>query len=89
MNASASSIIDVRSLRIWYGSVHAVKGVSASIERNKITALIGASGSGKSSFLRCMNRMLDHADCRAGSGSPSSKQRACFLACTFARRTIA
>lgn len=52
--------ISVSDLRISYGSVHAIKGVSTAIGTKKITALIGASGSGKSSFLRSLNRMLDH-----------------------------
>lgn len=55
-----STIIDARSLNVWYGGVHAVKNVSMQVPRNQITALIGASGSGKSTFLRCVNRMLDH-----------------------------
>lgn len=54
------AIIHIQALHIWYSSLHAVKNVSAEIPRHHITALIGASGSGKSSFLRCINRMLDH-----------------------------
>ncbi len=49
-----------QSFSVRYGSVHAVKNVTLSIPSNRITALIGASGSGKSSFIRGMNRMLDH-----------------------------
>ncbi len=56
----AEHAIVVRSLNVWYGSVHAVKGVSLPINQSGITAFIGASGSGKSSVLRCVNRMLDH-----------------------------
>lgn len=52
-------IIDVRDLHVSYKQLHALKGVSFSIPENGITALIGASGSGKSSFLRSLNRMLD------------------------------
>ncbi len=55
-----SPILSARSLNVWYGSLHAVKDVTTAIAPNEITALIGASGSGKSSFLRCINRMLDH-----------------------------
>jgi phosphate transport system ATP-binding protein len=49
--------IEVRDLHLYYGSVLAVEGVDMSIERNKATALIGASGCGKSTFLRSLNRM--------------------------------
>jgi len=49
--------ISVRDLSLWYGSHHALKGVSMEIGANEITALIGPSGCGKSTFLRCLNRM--------------------------------
>ncbi len=51
--------LHIRDLHVWYEDLHALKGVTADIPRNQITSLIGASGSGKSSFLRALNRMLD------------------------------
>ncbi len=53
-------VLHAKALNVWYGSLHALKEVTLSIPEHKITALIGASGSGKSTFLRSMNRMLDH-----------------------------
>src|SRR5437867_3178795 len=47
----------VKDLNAWYGSSHAVRGISLHIRPRAITALIGPSGSGKSTFLRCLNRM--------------------------------
>ncbi|HMO00163.1 MAG TPA: phosphate ABC transporter ATP-binding protein PstB [Miltoncostaeaceae bacterium] len=44
-------------LNLFYGGFHAVKDVNMVIERNKVTALIGSSGCGKSTFLRSLNRM--------------------------------
>jgi phosphate transport system ATP-binding protein len=41
----------------YYGSVHAIEGVTLTIEPNSVTALIGPSGCGKSTFLRTLNRM--------------------------------
>lgn len=52
-------IIKIRSLNAWYNGLQALKNVNVEIPRNQITALIGASGSGKSTFLRSLNRMLD------------------------------
>lgn len=52
-------IIGIRSLSVKYGTLPALTDVSMSIPERKVTALIGASGSGKSTFLRSMNRMLD------------------------------
>lgn len=51
--------LQVRDLNVSYGSISAVRGVHLDIEQKTITAFIGASGSGKSTFLRCFNRMND------------------------------
>jgi phosphate transport system ATP-binding protein len=47
----------VGSLDAYFGSVHAVKGVSMLVRDRQVTAIIGPSGCGKSTFLRCLNRM--------------------------------
>jgi polar amino acid transport system ATP-binding protein len=38
-----------------YGKLHVLKGVSLTVSRGEVVTLIGASGSGKSTFLRCLN----------------------------------
>ncbi len=43
----------------WYGSFHALKGITFGIPTQRVTALIGPSGCGKSTFLRWINRMND------------------------------
>jgi phosphate transport system ATP-binding protein len=45
------------SVDLYYGDFHAVQSVSMTIEPNKVTALIGSSGCGKTTFLRSLNRM--------------------------------
>ncbi len=52
-------ILTTEKLNVWYNGLHALIDVSIRIPQCKITALIGASGSGKSTFLRSLNRMLD------------------------------
>jgi phosphate transport system ATP-binding protein len=49
--------LDVSDLHLFYGDFLAVKGVNVRIARNRVTALIGSSGCGKSTFLRSLNRM--------------------------------
>jgi phosphate transport system ATP-binding protein len=49
--------IDVQNLDIFYGSFHAVEGVSMTVEPRTVTAFIGPSGCGKSTLLRTLNRM--------------------------------
>ena len=45
------------SLDAWFGSIHAVHGVSLPVREGSVVAIIGPSGCGKSTFLRCLNRM--------------------------------
>jgi phosphate transport system ATP-binding protein len=49
--------IETRALNLFYGDFHAVENVTMTIEPNKVTALIGSSGCGKTTFLRSLNRM--------------------------------
>ncbi|MGH3095653.1 MAG: phosphate ABC transporter ATP-binding protein PstB [Streptosporangiales bacterium] len=49
--------IDISGLSIYYGSFLAVEDVSMTIHPQSVTAFIGASGCGKSTFLRSLNRM--------------------------------
>ena len=55
--ATEGKRVEVSDLDIYYGSFHAVKGVTMTIQPNKVTAIIGSSGCGKSTFLRSLNRM--------------------------------
>lgn len=47
----------IRNLNVYYGNFRAVKNVNLNIVRNRITAIIGSSGCGKSTMLRSINRM--------------------------------
>ena len=49
--------VEARDLNLYYGDFLAVKDVNVRLPPNKITALIGSSGCGKSTFLRAINRM--------------------------------
>jgi phosphate transport system ATP-binding protein len=49
--------IEAKAVNLYYGDFHAVEDVSMKIEPNKVTALIGSSGCGKTTFLRSLNRM--------------------------------
>jgi branched-chain amino acid transport system ATP-binding protein len=45
-------MLKIDSLRIRYGNVEAVKGISLEVQHREIVALLGANGAGKSSTLR-------------------------------------
>jgi phosphate transport system ATP-binding protein len=49
--------IETRDVNLFYGDFQAVEGVTMTVEPNKVTALIGSSGCGKTTFLRSLNRM--------------------------------
>ena len=50
-----ASSVEIRKLNKYYGDFHALKDIDLSIPPGKVTCLIGPSGSGKSSLLRCIN----------------------------------
>src|SRR5262245_50075169 len=48
-------MIDVRDLKKQHGELHVLRGVSLSVRQGEVAALIGPSGGGKSTLLRCIN----------------------------------
>lgn len=54
--------LSVRDLRISYGEEEAISGISLDVMPNEIFGIIGPAGSGKTSFLRSLNRMEDFND---------------------------
>ncbi|MDR2528428.1 MAG: ABC transporter ATP-binding protein [Synergistaceae bacterium] len=57
-------MLEVKDLRVSYGAIEAVKGVSFSVARDEIVTLVGANGAGKTSILRALSGL---ADVRSGS----------------------
>ena len=45
--------------KIYSGGVHAVRGISFSVKEGESVAIIGSSGSGMSTVLRCINRLIE------------------------------
>jgi phosphate transport system ATP-binding protein len=50
---------NAKNLNIWFGQIHALRGVNIEVEANEILSIIGPSNSGKTSFLRMLNRLND------------------------------
>lgn len=50
---------DIRDLNIWFGPAHVLRQVSMNIRPNEILSVIGPSNSGKTTFLRTLNRLND------------------------------
>ena len=49
------AVLEVRNLKKHFGSLDVLKGVSFSLEKGQVLAIIGSSGGGKSTLLRCLN----------------------------------
>lgn len=51
-------MLEVQELRVHYGTVEAVKGISFHIEAGEVVSLIGANGAGKSTILRALTGLV-------------------------------
>lgn len=51
-------MIQLKDVHIYYGNIHAVKGVSFEINEGDIVALLGANGAGKSTILKAISRLI-------------------------------
>ncbi|MBP8259297.1 MAG: phosphate ABC transporter ATP-binding protein [Verrucomicrobia bacterium] len=56
---AAPKRIEIQDLRLSYGGREVLHGITLDVEANEILAIIGPAQSGKTSLLRCMNRMID------------------------------
>ena len=53
-----STVLQVESINVYYGSIHAVKDVSFHVEQGEVVTLIGANGAGKSTTLNTVAGLL-------------------------------
>ena len=56
------SLLEVQDLHVYYGSIHAIKGISFHVEKGEIVTLIGANGAGKSTTLNTVSGLLKPGD---------------------------
>lgn len=52
------TMLSVQDLEVYYGSIHAIKGISFEVEEGKIVTLIGANGAGKTTSLHAISGLL-------------------------------
>ena len=52
------SMLEIRDIHVFYGAIHAIKGVSFEVQEHEIVTLIGANGAGKSTILNTVAGLL-------------------------------
>ena len=52
------AMLEVKDLNVFYGAIHALHGVSFTVEEGEIVTLIGANGAGKTSILHAVSRLI-------------------------------
>ncbi len=53
------SILSIRNLNIWYGEKQILNSLSFEVQQKQVTAFIGPANCGKSTLVRCLNRLND------------------------------
>ena len=53
----ADVVVEATDVHKWFGKLHVLKGVSMMVKRQEVVVVIGASGSGKTTFIRCVNHL--------------------------------
>jgi len=51
-------MLKIENIDVYYGAIHALKGISAEVNEGEIVTLIGANGAGKSTILRTISGLL-------------------------------
>lgn len=60
----SANILEISGLETYYGKIHALRGISLSVQKGEIVTLLGANGAGKSTTLRTISGLI-----RASSGT--------------------
>lgn len=66
------AMLEVHNVHTYYGNIHALKGISITVEEGEIVTLIGGNGAGKSTTLKTISGLL-----RPREGYVNSTARTC------------
>lgn len=58
MGDTKQPMLQMKDVNVYYGAIHAIKGISLEVRRGEIVTLIGANGAGKSTTLRTISGLL-------------------------------
>ena len=57
---TTDEIIVARDVHKWFGQLHVLRGIDLTVRTGEVVVIFGASGSGKSTFIRTINRLEEH-----------------------------
>jgi len=52
------ALLEVNDIHTYYGNIHALKGISLTVDKGEIVTLIGANGAGKTTTLRAISGLI-------------------------------
>ncbi|MGW7464752.1 ABC transporter ATP-binding protein [Streptomyces xantholiticus] len=55
---SEETLLELKSMRVFYGAIEAIKGIDLTVRKGEIVALLGGNGAGKTTTLRTISGML-------------------------------
>ncbi len=70
-------MLEIKDLHVYYGAIHAIKGISLKVEQGSIVTLIGANGAGKSTILKTISGILRAREGEIAYSGQSIKQATC------------
>jgi len=71
------AMLEVKDIHTYYGNIHALKGISLTVEKGEIVTLIGANGAGKTTTLRTISGLIKpHQGCVIMDGEDISQYHA-------------
>ncbi len=62
MTLPQAPLLQARNVHKRYGALDVLKGIDLDVQKGEVVALIGSSGSGKTTFLRCVNMLEEYHD---------------------------
>ena len=74
-------LLSVNDIHVYYGAIHAVKGVSLEVNEGEIVTLIGANGAGKTTLMRMICGVLKPTSgsiCLNGKSINTSRFQICL-----------
>ena len=54
----STPVLELTNVNTYYGKIHALKGISLTVERGEIVTLIGSNGAGKTTTLRSISGLI-------------------------------